>query len=89
MTLPLRPLRRHRDPPPDPRLAVPGRPPVPFHEPTPYEYKLAATLEEVFTHEGHELTDVVRGLNARKVHTPDGAPWTEESFRAEMNRLGA
>ncbi|MCX5230762.1 recombinase-like helix-turn-helix domain-containing protein [Streptomyces sp. NPDC006553] len=59
------------------------------HEPTPYEYKLAATLEEVFAHEGHELTDVVRGLNARKVHTADGTPWTEESFRAEMNRLGA
>ncbi|MFJ5074527.1 recombinase-like helix-turn-helix domain-containing protein [Streptomyces sp. NPDC088553] len=59
------------------------------HEPTPYEYRLAATLEEVFTHEGHELTDVVRGLNARKVHTADSTPWTEESFRAEMNRLGA
>ncbi|WP_371530127.1 hypothetical protein OG302_33100 [Streptomyces sp. NBC_01283] len=58
-------------------------------EPTPYEYKLAATLEEVFTKEGHELSDVVRGLNARQVHAPDGAPWTEESFRAEMNRLGA
>ncbi|MEV7566416.1 recombinase-like helix-turn-helix domain-containing protein [Streptomyces tanashiensis] len=58
-------------------------------EPTPYEYKLAATLEEVFTQDGHGLSDVVRGLNARKVHTADGAPWTEESFRAEMNRLGA
>ncbi|MFG2884216.1 recombinase-like helix-turn-helix domain-containing protein [Streptomyces sp. NPDC048297] len=59
------------------------------HEPTPYEYKLAATLEEIFTKDGHELTDVVHGLNARQVHAPDGAPWTEESFRAEMHRLGA
>ncbi|MDJ1133444.1 recombinase-like helix-turn-helix domain-containing protein [Streptomyces iconiensis] len=59
------------------------------HEPTPYEYKLAAALEEVFTSEGHELADVVRGLNARTVHAADGNPWTEESFRAEMNRLGA
>lgn len=59
------------------------------HEPTPYERKLAATLEDVFTHEGHELADVVRGLNNRQVHAPDGAPWTEKSFRAEMNRLGA
>ncbi|MCD2462711.1 MULTISPECIES: recombinase-like helix-turn-helix domain-containing protein [unclassified Streptomyces] len=59
------------------------------HEPTPYEYRLAATLEEVFTHEGHDLADVVRGLNARTVHAADGTPWTEESFRAEMNRLGA
>ncbi|MGW7288856.1 recombinase-like helix-turn-helix domain-containing protein [Streptomyces sp. NPDC054847] len=59
------------------------------HEPTPYEYRLAATLEEIFTEEGHELADVVRGLNARKVHAADGTPWTEETFRAEMNRLGA
>ncbi|MEV5981614.1 recombinase-like helix-turn-helix domain-containing protein [Streptomyces sp. NPDC052114] len=58
-------------------------------EPSPYEYKLAATLEEVFTKEGHKLDDIVRGLNARQVHGPDGSPWTEESFRAEMNRLGA
>ncbi|MFM9367849.1 recombinase-like helix-turn-helix domain-containing protein [Streptomyces sp. Da 82-17] len=58
-------------------------------EPSPYEYKLAATLEEVFTKDGHELADVVRGLNARQVHAPDGAPWTEGSFRAEMHRLGA
>ncbi|MEJ8656182.1 recombinase-like helix-turn-helix domain-containing protein [Streptomyces sp. MS1.AVA.4] len=59
------------------------------HEPTPYELKLAATLEEVFTKDGHELADVVRGLNARQVHAPAGAPWTEESFRTEMKRLGA
>ncbi|UNS95355.1 hypothetical protein MMF93_01875 [Streptomyces tubbatahanensis] len=59
------------------------------HEPTPYEGKLARTLEEVFTQDGHELADVVAGLNARQVHTPDGQPWTEETFTAEMHRLGA
>ncbi|RII18790.1 hypothetical protein DSC45_09225 [Streptomyces sp. YIM 130001] len=59
------------------------------HEPTPYEFKLAATLEEVFTVEGHELTDVVRGLNERQVHAPDGRPWTEQTFTAELDRLGA
>ena len=59
------------------------------HEPTPYELKLAATLEEVFTKEGHELPAVVAGLNARQVPAPDGAQWTEQSFRAEMHRLGA
>lgn len=59
------------------------------HEPSPYEYKLAATLEDVYTQEGHELTDVVAGLNARQVHAPDGAAWTEESFVTEMRRLGA
>ncbi|MEU2433219.1 recombinase-like helix-turn-helix domain-containing protein [Streptomyces sp. NPDC007861] len=59
------------------------------HEPTAYEHRLAATLEEVFAKGGHELGDIVRGLNTRQVHAPDGAPWTEESFRAEMHRLGA
>ncbi|GAA3172272.1 MULTISPECIES: recombinase-like helix-turn-helix domain-containing protein [Streptomyces] len=58
-------------------------------EPTPYEIKLARTLEEIFTRVGHELTDVVAGLNARQVRTPDGEPWTERSFRDEMHRLGA
>lgn len=59
------------------------------HEPTPYEYKLAAVLEDVFSKAGHELAEVVQGLNARSVHAPDGRAWTEDSFRAEMKRLGA
>ncbi|MFE4580272.1 recombinase-like helix-turn-helix domain-containing protein [Streptomyces chartreusis] len=59
------------------------------HEPTTYELKLARTLEEIFTHDGHELADVVAGLNARQVRTPSGAAWTEETFRTEMQRLGA
>ncbi|MER7192966.1 recombinase-like helix-turn-helix domain-containing protein [Streptomyces flaveolus] len=59
------------------------------HEPTPYETKLARTLEEIFTQDGHDLAAVVAGLNARQVRTPDGAPWTEETFRTEMHRLGA
>ncbi|GHB61591.1 hypothetical protein GCM10010377_60690 [Streptomyces viridiviolaceus] len=59
------------------------------HEPTPYERKLARTLEEIFTEDGHDLAAVVGGLNARQVRTPDGTPWTEETFRAEMHRLGA
>ncbi|MFG2212327.1 recombinase-like helix-turn-helix domain-containing protein [Streptomyces sp. NPDC048638] len=59
------------------------------HRPTPYERRLAATLEEIFTHDGHQLADVVGGLNTRQVHAPDGAPWTEDTFRAEMHRLGA
>ncbi|CAM5239534.1 hypothetical protein STENM223S_00388 [Streptomyces tendae] len=59
------------------------------HEPTPYELKLARTLEDIFTEDGHELAEVIDGLNTRQLRTPTGAPWTEESFRAEMNRLGA
>lgn len=58
-------------------------------EPSVYEYKLARVLEEVFSQVGHELADVVAGLNERSVRAPDGQPWTEKSFRAEMQRLGA
>ncbi|MFG2893354.1 recombinase-like helix-turn-helix domain-containing protein [Streptomyces sp. NPDC048248] len=58
-------------------------------EPTAYEFKLAHTLEEIFTQVGHGLADVIEGLNARQVHAPDGEPWTEQSFRDEMHRLGA
>ncbi|MFF2650813.1 recombinase-like helix-turn-helix domain-containing protein [Streptomyces sp. NPDC058045] len=59
------------------------------HEPTPYEIKLAGVLEEIYADVGHQLTDVVRGLNERHVYPPDGGPWTEESFTAEIKRLGA
>ncbi len=59
------------------------------HEPTQYEHKLAGVLGEIFAGVGHELSDVVRGLNERSVYPPDGQPWTEESFKAEMKRLGA
>ncbi|MFD0058622.1 recombinase-like helix-turn-helix domain-containing protein [Streptomyces sp. NPDC127168] len=58
-------------------------------EPTPYELKLARTLEDIFTKDGHDLTDVVDGLNSRQLRTPTGEPWTEDVFRAEMHRLGA
>ncbi|MFE5209827.1 recombinase-like helix-turn-helix domain-containing protein [Streptomyces sp. NPDC056600] len=59
------------------------------HEPTAYELKLAGALEEVYAKQGHELADVVRGLNSSSVFPPDGGTWTEESFRAEIERLGA
>lgn len=59
------------------------------HEPSPYEVKLARVLEEVFAHVGHDLPDVVLGLNDRNVYAPDGEPWTQESFTTEMRRLGA
>jgi hypothetical protein len=58
-------------------------------EPTPYEYRLAAVLEEIFSTAGHDLATVVTGLNERNVRTPGGGPWTEQSFLNEMRRLGA
>ncbi|MFE2188915.1 recombinase-like helix-turn-helix domain-containing protein [Streptomyces sp. NPDC059455] len=58
------------------------------HEPTAYEYRLAAVLEEVFRTDGHDLDTVVACLNARGLQAPDGGQWTERSFRDEMRRLG-
>ncbi len=44
------------------------------HEPTPYETKLARTLEDIFTKDGHELSDVIDGLNSRQLRTPTANP---------------
>ncbi|MBV1953810.1 recombinase-like helix-turn-helix domain-containing protein [Streptomyces albidoflavus] len=59
------------------------------HEPTPYEHKLAAVLEEVYATGAHTLPELVRGLNERTVYPPDGGAWTEENCTAEIARLGA
>ena len=58
-------------------------------EPTPYETRLAGAVEEVFGSGVHDLSGLVAGLNERGLAAPDGAPWTEQSFTAEMQRLGA
>lgn len=55
---------------------------------TPYEAKLAGSLTEIFTGGATTLPEVVDGLNALGLHGPDGGPWTEDTFRAEMRRLG-
>ncbi|MFD0900635.1 recombinase-like helix-turn-helix domain-containing protein [Actinomadura sediminis] len=58
-------------------------------EPTPYELKLAGAIEEVFATGVHDLPGLVAGLRARGVTAPGGEPLTEDTFRAEMSRLGA
>ena len=58
-------------------------------EPGPYEAELAKTIEKVFGTGTHDLPGLVAGLNAEGLFAPDGRPWTEESFTAEMKRLGA
>jgi Recombinase-like helix-turn-helix domain len=58
-------------------------------EPTPYERKLAHTIEDVFGEGNHGLEALVEGLNARGMHAPSGQPWTPESFTAEIARMGA
>jgi hypothetical protein len=57
--------------------------------PTTDENRLADKLEQVFADGAETLADVVRGLNARGEHAPDGASWTEASFAKELKRLGA
>lgn len=56
---------------------------------TPYEDKLAGLIQRIFAEGHHELAALVQGLNDHGSLAPDGAPWTEASFRAEMSRLGA
>ena len=55
---------------------------------TPYENKLAGSVSEVFSGGATTLADVVAGLNDLGLHGPGGNPWTDETFRAEMRRLG-
>jgi len=58
------------------------------HEPTPYEVHLAGAIEEVFGAGVHDLPGLVEGLRVRGLRAPDGQNWTEDTFRAEMARLG-
>jgi hypothetical protein len=55
---------------------------------TPYERKLAGSLTEVFSGGATSLDEVVAGLNALGLHGPNGKPWSDDTFRAEMRRLG-
>ena len=74
------------------RGAVETRENIPWQHraepPTQFENRLGDALEQIFAKGVDQLPDVVRELNAL---TPDrdGKPWTEESFQAEMRRLGA
>lgn len=58
-------------------------------DPGPYEIRLAGAIEEVFGSGVHDLPGLVSGLNDRGLFAPDGAAWTEQTFTAEMRRLGA
>jgi hypothetical protein len=58
-------------------------------EPGPYETKLARAVEEVFGRSVHDLPGLVAGLAELGLYGPDGEPWTEATFTAELRRLGA
>lgn len=56
---------------------------------TVYQNALADALEKIFATGTHDLPAVIGALNAANVKAPDGAAWTEESFRAVMADYGA
>lgn len=55
---------------------------------SPYETKLSGAIMEVFGRGVHDLPGLMDGLNGLGLNAPDGSPWTEDNFRAEMRRLG-
>lgn len=57
--------------------------------PTPYEVKLAGAIEEIFGSGRHDLEGLVDGLNQLGIHSPDGNPWTADTFSVEIARMGA
>ena len=57
--------------------------------PTDYENALGDALEEIFSEEVYELPDIVARLNGAGLTGPGGDAWTEDSFKAEIKRLGA
>jgi hypothetical protein len=58
-------------------------------KPTDYERTLGDALEAAFAAGHRELGALVAALNAAGALAPDGTPWTEARFQAEMRRLGA
>jgi hypothetical protein len=58
-------------------------------QPSAYEVKLAGAIEEIFGRRTHDLPGLLAELNSAGLTAPDGRPWAEESFTAEMHRLGA
>ena len=58
-------------------------------KPSDYETRLGDALEAAFAAGQHEIADLVKTLNASGLRAADSMAWTEASFAAEMERLGA
>ena len=56
--------------------------------PSDYENALGDAIETAFGEGHYELEPLVARINELGVRTPDGALWTQDSFTAEMARLG-
>jgi hypothetical protein len=57
--------------------------------PTEYENQLGDALTKIFDTDIDQLPDVIVKLNEMGVQSPNGAAWTQDSFKAEIKRLGA
>lgn len=57
--------------------------------PTAHENAIADVIERCYAAGIHDRASLVAELNRADVAGPDGKPWTEASFEAEMKRLGA
>ena len=57
--------------------------------PTEFENRLADALEQAFGAGAETLAEVVARLNQMEVLDAAGARWTEASFQALLQRLGA
>lgn len=57
-------------------------------EPAAYERALADALFEIMGRHVHDPPDIVAELNRAGPGPPSGAPWTVESFKNEIERLG-
>src|SRR4051812_11008290 len=57
--------------------------------PTDYELRLGDALEQAFEDGASTPAELVARLNSLNVLRPDGQPWDEAAFLAEMRQLGA
>jgi hypothetical protein len=57
--------------------------------PTAYESLLGDSIERAFAQGIHDLEGLVKYLNEAGPAGPNGQPWTLDSYRQEMARLGA
>ena len=58
-------------------------------QPTSHEDLLGDSIERAYAAGLHEIDALVGYLNDAGPLAPGGKPWTPESFKAEMARLGA
>jgi hypothetical protein len=58
------------------------------NEPTAHESLLGDSIERAYAAGIHDLEALVAALNRSGPPAPNGEPWTGETFKREMARLG-